>query len=366
MVTTLEKPGSPEELVHFGIKGMKWGVRKAEDSSSGGNSSSKGISPRKERKAKSREADARSRQAEIDRLTAKGKSAIPGVQLGRNLKVRQLSGVRDQKLKDATDIREGHLTDGQKKALIGAAVVGTALATYGTYKLVDSGGARQLLSRNTPFKTNDLLSRKMSPERIFDEVVKPINPNFGDVGTKMNCRRCTFAYEMRRRGMDVKSTLSVKGSGQTPTSLLNATDPSAGRRGMGIFKRATKLATEDESGPVHSILASKGLGTKSIGRGMLPHLDRNEKSQWIFDQLGKNPEGSRGELGVGWFGGGKHSMAWEIIGGKPVIFDAQSGKAFDSAKFASEVAGNVNQAGYTRLDNIPLNTTFLKRWVRNA
>lgn len=25
---SVEKPGSPEELVHFGVKGQKWGVRK--------------------------------------------------------------------------------------------------------------------------------------------------------------------------------------------------------------------------------------------------------------------------------------------------------------------------------------------------
>jgi len=29
-VISTEKPGSPAELVHFGTKGMKWGVRKSE------------------------------------------------------------------------------------------------------------------------------------------------------------------------------------------------------------------------------------------------------------------------------------------------------------------------------------------------
>lgn len=28
MIVPLEKPGTPEELIHFGTKGMKWGVRK--------------------------------------------------------------------------------------------------------------------------------------------------------------------------------------------------------------------------------------------------------------------------------------------------------------------------------------------------
>lgn len=31
MIAT-DKPGSPEELVHYGVKGMKWGVRRSRDS----------------------------------------------------------------------------------------------------------------------------------------------------------------------------------------------------------------------------------------------------------------------------------------------------------------------------------------------
>ena len=82
-----------------------------------------------------------------------------------------------------------------------------------------------MLSKNHPLKKNDLLSRHMSPDSIMKEVVEPINPGYGGVGTKMNCRRCTFGYEMQRRGLDLAATRSHAGTGQTPTSLLNAIDP---------------------------------------------------------------------------------------------------------------------------------------------
>lgn len=45
----IEKPGTPEELVHFGVKGMRWGVRKSETSSNTGSNA-------KARKAISKEA----------------------------------------------------------------------------------------------------------------------------------------------------------------------------------------------------------------------------------------------------------------------------------------------------------------------
>jgi hypothetical protein len=32
---SVEKPGTPEELVHVGVKGMRWGVRKAVDTAIG-------------------------------------------------------------------------------------------------------------------------------------------------------------------------------------------------------------------------------------------------------------------------------------------------------------------------------------------
>lgn len=58
-------------------------------------------------------------------------------------------------------------------------------------------------------------------------------------------------------------------------------------------------------------------------------------------------------------------MAYEIFDGKPVIFDAQTGKAFDSVKAMSD-SMDIGGAGFTRLDNLDLNTDYLRRWVRNA
>jgi hypothetical protein len=41
VIVPLEKPGTPEELIHFGVRGMKWGVRKSQSSGSSGSASNK-------------------------------------------------------------------------------------------------------------------------------------------------------------------------------------------------------------------------------------------------------------------------------------------------------------------------------------
>lgn len=371
MMVSLEKPGTPKELVHFGVKGMRWGVRR-EEGTSGKRSGPKPISARKERRAKEHEAKAANAQTKIDQIKATPRSRVPFVQRSRDAKVYELEQHRDHQLKAAKDIREGHLTDTQKKVLIGAGVVAVALATYGAYKMTDSGQTRALLSRGSPFKKNDLLSRKMSTDSIMKEVVKPINPGYGkgEFGTRMNCRRCTFAYEMRRRGLDVKATKTHAGTGQYQTSLLRAIDPKsdAPLTKFGIVRRLTIEQINKKTGPgTITNLLNEGEGgpAKSIGKGVLKVLEPHESSQWIFDQLAKNPEGSRGELGMSWKMGGAHSMAWEIINGAPRIFDTQSGHSYDVSSFA-DVAKNISSANQVRLDNVPLNSAFLRRWVANA
>lgn len=382
MIVPLEKPGTPQELTHFGIKGMRWGVRKERETSGRGKRSviSRLRANRKDKRIKKAEADVVKAQTVIDRINSKPRSWNPYTNLIRRNQVRELQKYRDRRRKDAIDIRENRLTTRQKQVLIGAGATAAILAAYGTYRLVESGTARQLLIR-TPLKKNELLSRKMSPEAIMREVVAPINPGYGNLGTKVNCRRCTFAYEMRRRGNDVKATHAIRGLGQNVPGMLNATDPKADFKTdryssmINMFKehlnveRAKSEGLTPKVGPFTQSLESRGLGRRVFSTEVgtrFRHLKPDEKTSRIFDTLELFPEGARGEISSQWLGGGRHSQAWEIIGGKAHIFDTQTGESYTAETFVKKVAPMLQDAGYTRLDHIPLNESFLRRWVMNA
>ncbi len=365
---------SPQEaLAHYGAKGMKWGVRKSEETA-------KTQAPTfNKEKALLNEKQAAQAQTRINEIKA-NPSKWSYVQQNRNARVVELEIHRDQRLKDAKDIREGRYTDGQKKAIKGAAVVGGLLVAYGAYKFVDSGQAHQLGVQGKEFLTgkksmwpkNDFLASKMSENDLLTKVVQKVNPDYGGIGTKMNCRRCTFAYELRRRGYDVSATKSVSGTGQVVTGLLNATDPDSNLPTGRVRMVSTMLKeqfSEEEGGPLTSALAqTNSWGKTPIGTvdDFVPSKSASSRAKLIYDSFGKEPDGARGELGVQWSMGGGHSMAWEIVGGKPVIFDAQSGKKYGTPEDFEKFAGTVTQAGYTRLDNVKLNTDYLKRWIQNA
>jgi hypothetical protein len=361
-----------EVLEHHGVLGMRWGHHKLQDTSSGNSRRAKPISEHKQKRAAQADADVAKAQKTIDAIKAKPKSRLFFVNNSRKDQIKQLEEHRDQRIKDAKDIRNGHMTDHEKHLLVGTAVTAGVLGAYGAYRLTDSGQARALLTKEEPFLKNEALSRKMSPEDILRNVVEPVNSeHYGELGTKVNCRRCTFAYEMRRRGYDVNATRTVTGSGQTAAGLLRVTDPNnnlpTGTYStiFGLLKESTQNP-EGEKGPIAQALESHHpWGSNDIafeGTGNVKeHVAKN-----IFDALAKEPEGSRGELGIGYKVGGGHSLAYEIIDGKPHVFDNQTGTLHNEQSFASAFGGHLKAAGYTRLDNIELNEPFVRRWVKNV
>jgi hypothetical protein len=244
-------------------------------------------------------------------------------------------GVRNDKRGSG---RVGLTTDQAVLATYGA-VFATALLAKVVVDYKDSGRKDARKHGDKEFKKDPSLKRKMTPDELHTKVVKQINPKYGETGTKMNCRRCTMAYEMRRRGYDVKATYSRY----------------AGDQGQRNFKKATLSKKET---------FQTDLGQKDVGP--IAHLSSADRSKAIFSAIEKNPNGSRGEVTAAWFFGGAHSMAWEVVDRKAVIFDAQSGKKYANPSDFDMFAGGVSSASTTRLDNKQLNQEFLRRWVSDV
>lgn len=252
-------------------------------------------------------------------------------------------------------------------------MIGAALLTKGATNIVQSGQVHSMAAKGKAFitgkpvwdKNSKLSNPKMSEDEIMSSVVKDINPNYarGYLGAKGNCRRCTFAYEMRRRGYDVKATETSIARGQDIGGVYNAITP--GKRnfvnpGAGVLVR---LGTEKVK---KTLRVSKQTPFNDFRKKFsVSGLQRIKDPELMFNNLAKQPNRARGEISMQWKIGGGHSMAWEIVNNKPVIFDAQSGKKFKSyEEFNNTFKASVKEMGITRLDNVALNDNFLLRWLK--
>jgi len=349
-----------EYLEHFGVKGMRWGV-KNEDLSTTREPT------RRQQKATKFRKEAVDIQTKIDTTNTTTYSG--------QAEKRQLEQEKIKVEKTATALEQGKLTPRQKHVLIGASVTAAVLAAYGAKNMAQSGDMRRQMElgkafitrKPKTFQTKEFLKQDFNEHEIMAFVVDPINRGYGAPGTKVNCRRCTFAYEMRRRGYDVAATKTSSGRGQTAGGLFNVLDTKPGDNlaPSGRFGVAGRMAKEIISN------ARSGEGNKSkLHKRVMDALgdteiDMDEGVTGIFKAIKNNPDGARGELGVNWHGGGAHSMAWEMVKGKPVIFDTQTGKKY-TEDAAMDLTSTIARAAITRLDDKPMNENFLLRWVKDA
>lgn len=270
-------------LMHHGILGMRWGVRRFQN------------------KDGSLTAEGRSRLGYRERKIEKYKSY----------------GMTQEEAEAKYDRRK-------KAIMIGGGIAAGILATYGGYRLYQ----RVKMTKSEVDEATGLIkkAKEMSPE----EDLKAINEGrrynpFGNVGEySNNCMLCTTAYDLRRRGFDVKAGESLHGR-----VILSVQD---------VYK--DKVDWKD-LGSANAL--------KTFGDSM--------------------PEGSRGNLIVKHaLLGSNHSVAWEKTKDGIIIRDGQ-------INVSSSFGDYLNKYGYipagaARTDNLRINPEFLKSredlWVRNS
>lgn len=349
-------------IAHYGVKGMRWGVRKKEETA-GGDAPTK-----RQERAKIHTANADVAQAHIDELKKQP------IRFGGKRKIRNLEEERDKELATAKAMEEGRLTPTQKKLLIGGGIAVALVAAYAGYKYMDSGGLNSRLTQigggpAAKWKRNPTLARKNPSPAELELIARGANPDFGAIGTTNNCRRCTMAYELRRRGFDVRATRSTQGTGQNAVGMIQAVDRNAPKMRTGlpsVFKRAAAdQLTNDQPGFESRYNATKELGKRTLSRKYTSEDRLTDKVDSVRDAVQSMPNGARGELGLKWHGGGGHSIAWEVVNGKAIFIDAQNGNVFDTNSHTMDsYLLRTERTTLTRLDNQPLNHDFLERWVK--
>lgn len=316
-----------EYIQHYGILGMRWGVRRFQDKSG--------------------------------RLTSAGKKRYdddPSNGAPEKTSSKASKEVGDSFIEKKLGIK---LSDKQKTAIkVGAGVVAVALAAYGGYRLYNSdigkplrdqvdlllnrfneGYDRETFKRTgklTEHAKKDLSTREYDSKLRFfkkareytpDEDLRAINEGMFQIskGGSNNCGLCTTAYELRRRGYDVRANFAEQGRSVKTLSEF--------------FKNAD---IQDDAA-----------------------LANRTKSEWmaaIERRLLRQGDGARGNFGGQYPFGGGHSIIYEVSKGKVIFRDGQTGETYQSVKDAIGLF-SPGKSSYFRTDNLEINTDTIHNAV---
>ena len=157
--------GGEGSLAHYGVMGMKWGIRK-------------------------------------DRYKPNGKTKASKIN------------------NESEESKKRRLTDKQRKALkVGAVVLGSTLAAYGAYRFYKATDPE-----TSPFydKASGILRKDPNKSDSKDRDVLEVNKFrafLGDKGSQNNCAKCSAAFDMRQKGYDVHAGRTTTGVRRTEWDL---------------------------------------------------------------------------------------------------------------------------------------------------
>lgn len=161
-----------------------------------------------------------------------------------------------------------------------------------------------------------------------------------------NCAFCSVAYELRRRGNDVRAQESLRG---------------------------VQVELADKNGAFGKIIPN----FSKISKDTISFAERATDSRKMMDigmtskeytkmteTLTSQGEGARGFVTVDWKGGyGGHIFNYEVNGGKLYFIDAQPGTINKADKsYYNNVFANANNIQTLRMDNIKINEDKAKKY----
>jgi len=326
---------SENELYHHGIRGQKWGQR---------NGPPYPLSPSKHSASEKKAGWQKSLNVETILLK------------DRNVNV---SPTAARITYDVSKIVKSLLTGRIIPAISATVDIGRGIvAGVKDKRIYNAIKQNQNVDEKTGFK---LKQKETSPEEDL-KVINPARDAFTDA-SKNNCMLCTTAYDLRRRGYDV---MAGAADGK-PISALNK------------WYKDPKVKPVDVASDTHA--AAKSMIDKNYMAGFVPkdkvveHKNacyelahdknyRKELAHNTVNEIAKQGDGARGNLMLTFANGfGGHSVAYEVVGGKTIIRDAQINRTYSPEKSEKYLQRTINCI-YCRTDNLEINPEAIKEAIR--
>lgn len=300
------RPPYANELWHYGVKGMHWGIRRYQPYPKG----------------------------------HKG---------GQYLNVNKKTGTQNEGDLALALTAYAALT-ALELSVIGGAAIAASVSNKNAKKF-EAKCEKEREAAPTDKKTGLKKQTQQLPEK---ENLKRVNPSYKDLdatGARDNCVNCTMAAEMRMRGYEVQAK-------------HNAT----GRPGMkvgesyfkGVKTKEVQMPPKYNPNDQDEFLRyydREERKTQALG-------GNKELAKKGIEAIRQYPPNSRGQICVRWNRNCGHSMMFQTdANGNARILDGQTGKIFDE-KAAYKLLTRTCGIELQRLDNCAINTKAIKEGVR--